>query len=345
MSDLALNIFRNNAFAMVSMTSAVKRMPTLPSFVTGLNLFAEKNIRTTAAAIEILQGRLALIKTTERGAPIEERKGEKAKIYWQETVRLAKGQTITAAEVQNVRAFGTNELLDVMQLVMDSLSGPTGLVNQMALTKEHMMLGAVQGIVLDADGSELVNWFDVLGEAPPAEINFDLGNATPASGAIRKKCNELTRSVRRTLGGLWLPGSSSLLALCGDTFYDDLTNAKEVRETYLNTVQAADLRNGNAFESFRYGGVTWVNYQGTDDNSTVSVHVDKAKFVPVGVPGLFEVAYAPSESIPFSNKPGQSLYSMIVVDDERAMWVRPEVYSYPLYICTVPAALYSGRRA
>lgn len=338
------DIFNADPFTMVELTGAVNANPYKPGFLGSLGLFTPKPISTTAAAIEIKNGTLNLIPTTPRGAPLAEGQSEKRTIFYESTVRIAKGQTIMADEVQNVRAFGSMSELDgVARLVADRLNGPTGLIAQVEYTWEHMRLGAVQGIVTDADGSTLVNWFTKLGVSAPSEIDFDLDNLTPVSGAVRKACTGVVRGVQRALGGLWLP-NSYLLGLCGDNFWDDLTAHAEVRQTYLNTQAAADLRGGLAFESFSYGGITWMNYRGSDDGSTVAIGTDKAKFVPVNVPGLFDVAQAPSESLPFVNTQGLPLYSMLVMDDERQMWVRPEVYSYPLHICTRPQSLYSARR-
>lgn len=340
-----LDVFKASAFSMVEMTNAVNANPYKPGFLGSLNLFTPKPIATTVAAIEMKDGALNLIQTSPRGAPIEEGGREKRDIFYRETVRIAKGDTIKADEVQNIRAFGSlTEMQSMVNLVADRLNGPTGLIAQVEYTWEHMRLGAISGIVLDADGSTLVDWFSVLGQSQPAEVDFDLDNVNPVSGAVRKKCNEVTRGVQRALGGLWLPGQSYLLGLCGDAFWDDLTAHTEVRQTYLNTQAAAELRTGNAWESFNYGGIRWINYRGSDDNSTVAVGTDKVKFVPVDVPGLFDVAFSPSESMPYVNTPGLSLYSMMILDNDRMMWARPEVYSYPLFICNRPKALFRGKR-
>ncbi len=340
-----LDIFNGKPFSMVELTTAVNKNPFKPGFLGSLNLFTDRPIRTLAAAIELKDGALNLIQTSERGAPLEEGKNEKRNIYYQETARIAKGQTIMADEVQSVRAFGSEtELMQVMQLVTDRLNGPTGLIAQVEMTWENMRLGAIQGIVTDADGSTLVDWTSVFGVSLPAELDFDLDNATPASGAVRKQCSKVVRGTMRALGGLWVVGQSRIIGLCGDNYWDDLTAHKEVRETFLNTQEASDLRNKIAFESFRYGGIDWVNYRGTDDNSTVAIGVDKCKFIPVDVPGLFERALSPAETMTYVNTRGLPMYAMTIVDRERDMWVRPEVYSYPLFICTRPPALYSARR-
>lgn len=341
----SFDVFKQDAFSMFELSSAVLANPWKPGFLGSLNLFTPKPIDTTAAAIEIKQGVLNLIPTSKRGAPLAEGQLEKRDVYYQETVRIAKGHTIQASAIQNVRAFGsTTELQAVMNVVADRLNGPTGLIAQVEYTWEYMRLGAIQGIVADADGSPLVNWFTVMGVSQPPEIAFDLENASPAPGAVRKVCTGVVRGIMRALGGLWLPQQSYIMALCGDNFWDDITAHPEVRQTYLNYQAAAELRNTLAYEQFNYGGITWVNYRGSDDASTIAVPTDTCKFVPVNVPGLFDVAFAPSESLSYVNTPGQSLYSMLIVDDERQMWVRPEVYSYPLFICTRPAALWRGKK-
>jgi hypothetical protein len=256
---------------------------------------------------------------------------------------VAKGDTLNASEIQNIRAFGNvTELEQVQEEVMRRLMGVR---NDCELTHEHMRLGAIQGIVLDADGGTIRNWFTEWGISQPSEIDFDLDNAAPASGAVKKKCNAVIRAMMKASKGAWTPGTR-VFALTGDAFYDDLTAHTEVRSTYLNQQAAAELRNdvGNVFGSFRYGEITWVNYRGTDDGTTVAVGTDKAHFFPVGANGVFQHGMSPGESFEWVNTPGRDFYSIIVPDRDRNMFVQPEVYSYPLFICSRPEMLQRAKR-
>jgi len=339
-----MDVFNSSAFTAISLTTAINQQPFMPSLIGDLKIFADKPIRTTAAAIESKNGSLALIQTSPRGAPLAEEAGDKRVIKYFETVRIAKAATITAQELQNVRAFGSeSELQQVANEVADRYAK---LNNDIQLTWENLRLGAVQGIVMDADGTTtLSNWFTNWGVTQPTEVDWDLDNASPGSGAVRKVCNDTLRTAMRALGGLWIPGRSYLLGLCGDNFWDLLTQHPEVRSTYLATQAAADLRqNGLPFEQFKYGGITWINYRGTDDNSTVAINTDKVKFVPVNVPGLFECAWAPAETFDFVNTPGKPLYALMVKDLQRNAWQRAELYSYPLPYCTRPAGLLRGKK-
>ena len=132
--------------------------------------------------------------------------------------------------------------------------------------------------------------------------------------------------------------------MCGDAFWDP-TSHPEVVKTYYNWAAAADLRNGHGQEwsSFRYGEITFVNYRGTDDGSTLGVGTDKCKFFPLGA-GIFRWAMSPGEQFDHLGTLGQDTYSSMVIDRDRNSWADVEAYSYPLPVCTMPQALYQARR-
>jgi len=341
-----MDIFNDNAFSVVELTGVLEKFTHQPALLGQLGLFTPRPIRGETVGIESRAGVLSLIQTSPRGAPLTERTTEKRDLRDFRTRRIAKGDTITAAEIQGIRAFGSeSELMQVQAEVARRLAGPTGLIRDIELTWEHMRLGAVQGIVTDADDSLIYNWYTEFGVPQAAEIDFDLDNASPESGAVRKKCNQVVRQMMKASAGAWLPGRTGILGLCGDNFYDNLTMHPEVRQTYLNTAQASDLRdNAMPYETFRYGGIAWVNYRGTDDGSTVSIPTDLVKFIPVNTPGVFEVVFSPMESLEFVNTPGREMYALQVPDRDRNMFVRIEVYSYPLFMCTRPAMLQRGKR-
>ena len=121
----------------------------------------------------------------------------------------------------------------------------------------------------------MVNYFTEFAIAPAAEVDFDLDNASPASGALRKRCQALIEDVEESMGGL-ATGSVQLRAECGSGFFADLVAHKEVRETYLNTAAAADLRSRVADE-VSFGGISFRRYRGS---AVFGVPTDKAFFIP-----------------------------------------------------------------
>lgn len=336
----SMDVFNGRAFHMTEMTAALNRTPHLPTFLGAQNIFEPKPVRTISVSIEQKAGTLSLIQTSERGAPLQQADREARDIRDFRTVRVAKGDTLHAYEIEGIRAFGNES--ELMQVQAEVAARLTNLNNDVELTMENMRLGAIQGIVLNADGSTIRNWYTEWGIAQPAEIDFELDD--PATD-VRAKCNAVVRAMARASGGAWVANRTEVHALAGDDFFDNLTGHAHTRDTWLNQQAAADLREGNAFSSFKFGGIHFHNFRGTDDNSTVAVGSSLCKFYPVNAPGVFQVAQSPGETFDFVNTPGQRVYAMLVPDRERNAWVKPEVYAYPLFICTRPGMLQRAKRA
>lgn len=331
-----MDVFTGDAFSSIELTTALERVPFQPSWLGSLNLFTPKPIRTEVFVVERRGNKLALVQTTQRGAPLVQSTNEKRDIRYFPTVRVAKQDRLNASEVQNIRAFGSeSELQQVQDEVMRRM---TSVRRDVELTHENMRLGAVFGVVLDADGSTIRNWFDEFDITPPTEESWALNNEKTD---VRSKCHQIVRQMARASEGAFT-ASTSVYALAGDNFFDKLVNHDQVRQTYLNWAAAADLRGNAAFGEFDYGGIRWINYRGTDDGA-MGVSPNSARFFPVGAPGVFEVAQSPGESFDWVNTLGREYYAMMVPDRDRNMFVDVEVYSYPLHICTRPQMLLRGK--
>lgn len=341
----SLDIFHQDAFTALQLTAAVEKVPFQPGYLTGLNLFDPMPIRTKALAVEERAGVLNLIQTSPRGAPLSERTTERRKMRYFDVPRIAKEDTLYADELQSIREFGQeSELMQVQTEVARRLSGPTGLMREVEYTWENMALGAIGGLLMDADGTTaLYNYFDEFQITQPVEVAFDLNHVNPIPGALVIACTAVVRGMARAAQGAFLP-STEIYAMAGDSFWDSLVTHSDVRTTYLNWQQAEDLRKGQAFESMRFGGINWFNYRGSDDTTTVGVATTKVKFFPRGAPGIFRKAMAPAETFDFVNTPGKPMYVLPIMDRDRNAWWKQEVYSYPLYICTRPGVLFSGRQ-
>jgi hypothetical protein len=340
----SLDVFHQDAFTTIELTAAVERLPFHPTGLGDLNIFEPNPIRTTALAVEQRQGQLIIVPFSERGQEGTQRKTEQREARYFKVPRIMHSDTLYANEIQDIRAFGTeSELMQVQAEVARRLNGPTGLTSNVEYTWEFHRLAAVQGLLLDADGTVRYDWFDEFGITPAAEIPFDLAAQVPNS--LRPIVNNVRRTMARKSQGAFLP-TTKVYALCGDEFYDELTNHPDVIRTYLNWQAAADLRDdsqGGAFEAFNFAGVIWSNYRGSDDNTTLKIPDDKVKFFPVGAPGIFRVAYAPGESFQWVNTPGKPMYVIPIYDRDRDSFWKMEVYSYPLHICTRPEVLQTGR--
>lgn len=337
-----MDIFNSNAFELQSMTAAVEKIPFVPGFVGSLGIFMTEGVPTDTVTIERKDHTLTPILTSLRGTDPPMGTTDRAKLRSFPIPRVAKADQVSAREIANVRAFGTeSELLTAAKLIAQK---QMKLRQEFELTMEMHRLSAAQGILLDADNNTVIeNWFDNFGISQPNEIDFDLDAASPAEGVLRSLIsNSVTRPIVRALGASFNPGVR-IIGLCGDTFYDQFVNHNDVRVTYKNWEAASALRENTAFARFSFAGVDWVNYRGTDDNSVCAIGVGKVKFIVTGVPGLFRRINGCGEDLASVNTIGRELYSILVRDLKRNQWVQPEIYGYPLHMCTRPEVLLRGK--
>lgn len=333
-----MDVFKGSAFSTMSLSGMVEKMDYKPQLLGSLGIFTPEPVRTRAIFVDRIEGGLTLIPTSPDGSPPSSLNGETRSVVSLRTARLTKEFTLYAHELDGIRAFGSeSELMGVQREYLRRLQR---IRDDMDLTHEHHRLGALQGLLLDADGSTVIyNYATEFNEAIPAATSFELDVTTTDVPTI---CRQIARSMARS--GKGALAGATIHALCGDDFYDALIRHPSVKETYLQQQAANSLREmqGQIFESFRVGGITFHNYRGTDDNSTVAIPTAAAKFFPVGARDVFKVAYSPLESAEYVNTPGQSIYAMNILDRDRNMWTKGEIYSYPLYVCQRPSVLRSG---
>lgn len=346
---IGMDIFRGGAaggaFSSISLTTAIRDIKYTPSLLTGMpGLITKVPVYTEKFAVERMADSQRLIPVTERGSPRTRQTRDRRNIRDFRTIRTAKVDELRAVELANIRPFGEETGLEAVQ--RELMIRYSKLRRDHELTEEYRLLGMIQGKILDADGTNtLYDWFTEFGISPPTELGFNWASRTGVAEYIRAN---VIRPIKTALQGRDTP-NTRIMALCGDTFFDGLTSNTEVRQTYLNWQAAQDLRTGlaNAYESFVFGNVEWVNYRGATDSNSVSVGIasDKCRFFPVGVPDMFQKIISPNdEDLNFVNTLGQEFYARQVPDPSGYnAYVELSMDAFNAHVCTTPEALLSGR--
>jgi hypothetical protein len=171
----------------------------------------------TAIRSHVRSSSLNLVETTARGAPAIQNTTNKRKARSLVVPHIALEDTILADEVQNVRAFGSESMLEGVQAVVNQRMSE--MATKMDATLEHLRIGAIKGQILDADGSAVIyDLFTEFGVTAYTEIDFDLDNASPAAGAVKKKCHDVRRKIEDELGAA---PYDHIHAICGADFFDE----------------------------------------------------------------------------------------------------------------------------
>lgn len=331
------DIFNSNYLKAVEVTAAMENLPTLPQFINQLNIFSVVRVRTRTIAIGNKDGVLSLIPTSPIGAPPVELELRGRDVRPFNTRRLAKGSTLYAEDLTGVLNSPDSLILRTIQ--QELADRGQALAQDFELTKEHMRFGALQGKVVDADGTTVLDdWYDAWGISVPATINFHLDVTTTN---IRAICDLVVETIRTAGKSAFVPGQTEVHALCGSSFYSLLISHPMVERLYLGWAAAQDLA-GKVDDDFQFGGITFHRFRGTDDNSTIAIPSGECRFFPVGARDAFQEVYSPAEFEPFIGEQGRDIYGITIPDRDRGAFTRLENYSYPLFICLRPGMLLKG---
>lgn len=326
------DVINSDLFRLTTMTAAINEFAYVPTRLGELDLFGVQGVPTTSVLIEKVGETLTLVPNTPRGGPGTKVTLDRRNAVEFRSAHLQLEDSIKADEVQNVRAFGGSQLLGVQEVRDARLMKMS---RSLDLTLEYHRLGAIQGLVLDADGTTVLDdLYDKFGIAEPSAIDLNL-DATYNEGdpaAIKPVITGALRAVDAVLGGLT---PSGYLALCGDDLFDDLEGHPELRET-LKYQQGSQMREDGR-RTFTYGGVTWENYRGS---GAVAIGTNEARLIPLGVPDLFQQLFAPADTMEAVNTMGQVKYAMATPDPSgKNKSIELEAQSNPITFCTRPTAL------
>lgn len=327
-----LNVFTGDAFSVVSLTDSINKLKFLPSRIEQMGLFSEMGVATTYVSIEEREGRLGLVPTRDR------REGTNLNIADRATMRIFKiphiplDDAILPDDVQDVRAFGSSDALAApSQIVTQRL---TSMRNKLAVTKEYHRIGAIKGVVLDADGTtvihDLFDEFDITQEV----VGFDLGNSSAdvIVGAMLVK-----DAIEDALGAATY---DHIHAFCGRDFFEDFVTHASVKDAYRLWRDGEFLRTDNRYRGFEYAGIIWEVYRGKIGDESF-VDPDVAQFFPVGVPDLFKLYHGPGNFMSAANTIGLPYYArQSPLPNDRGIGLFTE--TNPLAMCTQPSVLVKG---
>jgi len=300
------NPFNNPAYNLASLTAAINILPNRYGRLEALNLFPAKPVRQRTVIVEENHGVLNLLPTQPPGSPGTV--GERGK----RTVRsfvvphIPHDDVVLPEEVQGLRAFGSEfEPDSISNVIAQHLQT---MRNKHAITLEHLRMGALKGVILDADGSVLYDLFAEF-KIPPKTIAFDLGNA---NAKIKPKCIAAVTAIEDGLKGEYMTG---VHCLCSPEFFAALTSHGNVEEAFKNWQNGAILIN-DVRRGFTFGGITFEEYRGkavtsVNDQKVVRdfIAAGEAHAFPTGTIDTFGTYFAPADFNETVNTLGQPLYA------------------------------------
>jgi hypothetical protein len=324
----ALDIFNNDAFSVMNLTQAINDQPHQPTRLGEMGLFESSGISTTSLMVERKGNTLQLVQTSPRGSIGASKEDNKRKVISINTVHLQRNDAIVADKVQNVRAFGSESELQTVQSIVNEKLGE--LRRDMDLTLEWHRMGALKGLLLDADGSTLMDSFATFNlVAQTHDLVLD-NDATK----VKVKVVEAIRKMEAALGAKVYTG---VHVLCSSEFFDAFVSHPAVVASYERWLDGAFLRDDQRASGFEFCKCTFEEYRG-QVGATRFIAANKAHMFPKGVMGMYKAHYAPADYMETVNTIGVPYYAKQELM-RMGKGVEVEAQTNPIFFNTQPDAV------
>ena len=274
---------------------------------------------------------MTLLPTKPVGAPGTTGKAGKRKVRSFVVPHIPHEDIVLASDVDGVREFGSQ---DQMKTVITEVNNKLqAMRNKHDITLEHLRMGALKGIILDADGSTLYNLYTEF-EITQKSVDFVLGTA---GTEIREKCAEVVRHIEDNLLGEVM---TSVRCLVSKEFFDKLVKHATVKDAYKYFNQTQNL-SGDFRKGFTFGGITFEEYRGSASDGTTTrrfIADGEGHAFPEGTTETFETVCAPADFNETVNTIGLPYYGKL---EQRKFGRGYDLHtqSNPLPICYRPGVL------
>ncbi|MFV2030512.1 major capsid protein [Neisseria sp. S1] len=272
-------------FGVSALTAAINRIPPTPTQIRDLNIFEAQYLTTTYINVEYQEGRLNLVQTKERGQSGQAVPPKDRTIKTFRVPHLPQDDVVRADDVTNLRAFGSDKAETVENVVNDKIADAK---LNLEYTREHLMLGALQGKILDADGTVLYDLYKEFGLTRQT-VDWALDTKTTEVGEVMDKT---IADLRKKQKGAMVTG---WVALCGLDFLTALKYHEKIKPLYERYRDGAAYRESSANPiDFEHNGIKFIQYTGDFGPKGAKIEANKAILLPVGRK-LYTEAFAPAD--------------------------------------------------
>lgn len=326
------DIWDGDGFTIQSLTAAINKEPYRPGQISASGLFEEDGVNTTRISIEERNGKLALVEPTPRGGPGETTGDDDRNLVPFDIDHYERDDAVLADEVQNVRAFGTEDQLELLEDRVTNKGKKHA--RDLTMTLEHQRVGAIKGIVTSKGGKTLHDLYARFGIAVPAAVSLELDvDATKVGSLWQDVVYAIEDDLDEPYDGIHV--------YTGRDFHRSLWTHKSVTETFLYNQGAAVLRQ-DVPDVFTFGGATWERYKtgakATTDLGAPYIAATEARVVVKGVQDLFITRFAPADYEETVNTLGLPFYMrQWKRDDGKGRNIQVQMNA--ISICTRPKTL------
>ena len=314
--SIAQDLMSAPEFTDDALTETINIPPAVTGRLAQMGLFTDVPIATTYVRVAFKDGELTIIPARERGGPGNKNVGSGRSRILIDIPHFPLDDAIEPTDFQNVMAWGEDRVFETFGNVLNTkLLDIRGKHDQ---TWAHLDWGAVTGVILDAEGKELLDIYEEFGIT---QQTFNMVLGTPGTN-VAEKSRQLKSAVRKQLKGAPMSG---LRILASPEYFDAYVGHESVKAAYANFASNTQNPNRDGLEDgFTHAGLTiervdeeFAKRLGDGSIETAPViPAGEARVVPLGTP-YFKRYIAPPDTIADANRTPSPTDKVFVSTAER----------------------------
>ena len=302
---------RKDDFGIVDLGATLELVPRQFRLITGMDLFETHLGTSTIAQIERVDEVVGDIAARRRGGERNYVGSERAQIKNLNIPFFPLDKGITAADVQNFRRYFTPDAPKTVQDVV------TRVVRRIRLTHETLREKALFAAVLGksyapGDTTCQYDYYKLWGVSQKS-IEIDPKNAAQDPMEVIEDAR-----LHIALQAGDNAGAYNIIALCSPKFFSALVHHPlvELAYTYYSSSQEPLRRRLGAggeqsiYRVFEHKGMTFI------EDISGNIPDGEARLMPMGIDQMFQLHFAPADTLEDANTPAQELY----------MWYKHSAY-------------------
>lgn len=292
---------RNGDFQILDYTGLITTMPRIDTLLSSMNLFNEKFGRTTIAQVERVDEGAGRIPARQRGGERNHLAGERTKLLNLNIPFFPLDRSIDRADIQNFREYGSENAPKSVQLEvqrhMQRIRRSHGIL------KSKAMYEALMGRSWSPEDSvSQYNYYDVWGVT---QVTADIDFTKLATDPI-----EVLEAEARAHIIDWAGDNGDnyeIVVLASRKWFSALISHPQVTGAYSQYPSTQEILRrrlgGNANNRiFEHKNVLFI------EDISGNVPDGEAYIFPRGITRMFEIYYAPSDTLEDANQVAQELY-------------------------------------
>lgn len=292
---------RNGDFQILDYSGLITTVPRADRLLTGLNLFTEKFGRTTIAQVERVDEGAGQIKATQRGGPRQHLLSERAKLVNLNIPFFTLDRSVDRADIQNFREYGTDSApKSVEQEVMRHMAR---IRRSHDLLKERAQFEALKGKSwAPGDVTSEYDYYDVWGVTQQrADVDFTAFAIDPIE-VLEAEARAHIIDYAGNDGDNY-----EIVVLASRKWFSALIGHPQVTGAYSQYPSTQEMLRrrlgGNANNRiFEHKNILFI------EDISGNVPDGEALIFPRGISNMFELHYAPSDTLRGANQVAQEIY-------------------------------------